>query len=322
MPRIDSAATKRSHEEGKKIMKLNSFAFSHRRRHAAWMTATPIAFILAAMTIQHEMRPAFAQGATGFVGPTSSQPLALSADGNVLAVVNPDNNSLSIFDVSSDPTLLAETGVGQEPNGVAVLPDGSYAYVANTVSGTVSVVALTYPYNVITEIPVGTEPYGIVGTPNGTKVYVANARSNDISVIDPTSNSVIRTIPTVGLEPRGLAVTNSGSGDDSVETLLVTQFLARPRAVGVVDGEDNSKLGLVTSIAVGTDTIQRTIAVKDLPDTGFRANGDAIARIPPGDPRCVVAGNPSCITGAYPNSLNNLGIRGNFAYVPSTADSP
>jgi YVTN family beta-propeller protein len=300
------------------LKRVNRFALSHRRPHAAGITAALVGLILAATASHHAMRPAFAQSATGFVGPTSSQPLALSADGNLLAAVNPDNNSVSIFDVSSDPTLLAETGVGQEPNGVAVLPDGSAAYVANTVSGTVSVVSLAAPYNVITEIPVGTEPYGIVVTPNGTKVYVANARSNDVSVIDPTSNSVSATIPNVGLEPRGLAITNSGGGDDSVETLLVTQFLARPRAVGVVDGEDNSKLGLVTSIAVGTDTIQRTIAVRDLPDTGFTANGDAIARIPPGDPQCA----DGCITGAYPNSLNNVGIRGTFAYIPSTADSP
>jgi YVTN family beta-propeller protein len=281
------------------------------------MRAAVVALVVPALTFHHAIRPALAQSAA-FVGATSSQPLALSADGNTLAAANPDNNSVSIFDVSGYPTLLAETSVGQEPNGVAVLPNGSAAYVANTVSGTVSVVALTAPYYVIAEIPVGTEPYGIVVTPNGTKVYVANARSNDISVIDPTSNNVIRTIPNVGQEPRGLAVTNSGYGDDSVETLLVTQFLARPRAVGVVDGEDNSKLGLVTSIAVGTDTIQRTIVLQSIADTGFTADGDAIARIPSGDPRCA----SGCVTGAYPNLLNNIGIRGNFAYVPSTGDSP
>ena len=43
-----------------------------------------------------------ANAATRFVGPTSSQPLALTADDGLLAVANPDNNSVTIFDVRSD----------------------------------------------------------------------------------------------------------------------------------------------------------------------------------------------------------------------------
>ena len=35
-----------------------------------------------------------------FSGPTSSQPLALSAGGELLAVVNPDNDSVTFFDVA------------------------------------------------------------------------------------------------------------------------------------------------------------------------------------------------------------------------------
>src|ERR671924_1080344 len=75
-----------------------------------------------------------------FAGPTSSQPLALTADGKSLLVVNPDNSSVSIFDVKHGKNrLLARVRVGVEPNSVAVLPGGELAYVANTVSGTVSV---------------------------------------------------------------------------------------------------------------------------------------------------------------------------------------
>ena len=42
--------------------------------------------------------------ATRFVGPTSSQPLALTADDELLAVANPDNNSVSMFDVRTTAT--------------------------------------------------------------------------------------------------------------------------------------------------------------------------------------------------------------------------
>src|SRR5262245_66673934 len=90
-------------------------------------------------------RPASVEAQSGlrFVGPTSSQPLAITADDAFLAAVNPDNNSVSFFDLRLDRNRrLAEVPVQTEPNGVALLHDGSKAYVANTVSGTVSVIPL------------------------------------------------------------------------------------------------------------------------------------------------------------------------------------
>src|SRR3954452_5227024 len=85
---------------------------------------------------------AAAQTLTRFTGPTSSQPLALSADDSLLLVANPDNNSVSLFDVRTGNTRLAEVPVGREPNGVALSPDGFRAYVANTVDGTVTVLGI------------------------------------------------------------------------------------------------------------------------------------------------------------------------------------
>src|SRR5215471_19577776 len=71
--------------------------------------------------------PAAAQTvAVAFSGPTSSQPLAITAADEFLAVVNPDNNSVSFFDLRSDRNRkLAEVPVQTEPNGVAMMPDGS-----------------------------------------------------------------------------------------------------------------------------------------------------------------------------------------------------
>ena len=120
---------------------------------------------------------------TRFAGPISSQPLALSGDGAFLAAVNPDNNSVSIFDLRADRNRrLAIVPVQTEPNGVVLSPNGRRAYVANTVSGTVSVMDLNIPNGLIGKprkhIPVGIEPYGLVLSPNATKLYVANARSN------------------------------------------------------------------------------------------------------------------------------------------------
>jgi YVTN family beta-propeller protein len=261
--------------------------------------------------------------ATRFEGPTSSQPLALTADNAFMAVANPDNNSVSFFDLREDRNRrLAEVPVQSEPNGVAMLPDGSKAYAANTVSGTVSVIPLNIRNGFISKptknIEVGVEPYALALSPYGKRLYVANARSNTVSVIDTSVDQIIATI-NVGPEPRGIAITNDGDADDLDETVYVTQFLSLP-VPGKVDGEDDSKEGHVTVISAATNTVTGDIAIKPLKDTGFKALGDAIARIPPGaanDPA-----NFKFVTGAYPNQLNNITIKGQFAYLPNTGASP
>lgn len=260
---------------------------------------------------------------TRFAGPTSSQPLALTADGSFLVAANPDNNSVSFFDVRSDRNRkVAEVPVQVEPNGVAFMPDGRKAYAANTVSGTVSVIKTNIANGVISKptvhIRVGTEPYGLALTPDGKKLYVSNARSDSISVIDTLTDTVIKTIP-VAAEPRGIAISNDGDTDDNDEIVYVTHFLSFPQP-GKVDGQDDAKAGRVSVLSTATDAVIAIITVNPIADTGFKATGDAIARIPPGDP-----GDPANFkftTGAYPNQLNNIGIKGNFAYVPNTGASP
>jgi uncharacterized protein (TIGR03437 family) len=281
--------------------------------------------LLAVVTYIHR-NPATVRAAeeTRFAGPTSSQTLALNADGSVLASVNPDNNSISLFDTRPGTNQrFAVVQVGTEPNSVALNLDGTRAYVANTVSGTVSVVKIdrtTQDYSILATIPVGTEPYGLALTPAATKLYVANARSNSVSVIDTANLRVTKTITNVGFEPRGIAITNGGTGNDSVETVYVTQFLALPSAPDKVDGSDDAKNGRVTAISVASDTVTGEIVLNPVADTGFEAAGDALKRIAP--PAAPVAADFKFVTGAYPNQLNNIAIRGRFAFVPNTGASP
>src|SRR5262245_38141360 len=261
--------------------------------------------------------------AARFSGPTSSQPLALSADDAFLIAANPDNDSVTLFSVGSGVELrLEELKVGQEPNGVAMQPDRTRAYVANTVSGTVTVLAVNTaaPYlQKVTDIQVGTEPYGLALTPNGRKLYVTNARSNSISVINTATNQVLKTIQDVGFEPRGLAITNDGDDDDNDETVYVTQFLALPIS-GKPDGEDDSKAGQVSVVSTDTDSVIGTVTLQPIADTGFKALGDAINRVaPPANPQPA---DFKFVTGAYPNQLQNIAIKGDFAFVPSTGSSP
>jgi YVTN family beta-propeller protein len=284
-----------------------------------WKIAAGLALAVIMAWISWPLGDTSAAQASRFIGPTSSQPVALNAEGSLLAVANPDNDSVTLFDVGNDENRrLAEVRVGDEPNGVTVLPDGTRAYAANTVSGTISVIN-TANRQVIANIAVGTEPYGLALTPNGRKLYVTNARANSVSVINTANNQVIATITNVGFEPRGIAITNDGDADDNDETVYVTQFLSLPR-VNKLDGEDDSKVAFVTVLSTATDSAVGNVILNPITDTGFKAAGDAINRVaPPANPQPA---DFIFTTGAYPNQLNNIGIKGNFAYVPNTGASP
>lgn len=293
------------------------------RRFSQWLVFCLVPIITAFFVAGIRSSNVGAQEVLRFSGPTNSQTLALSADDNLLAVANPDNNSITLFDTrGGSNSWLAEVRVGDEPNGVAVAPDGTRVYAANTVSGTVSVIAvnrLTNTYDtVIATIPVGTEPYALALTPRGRKLYVANSRSNDVSVIDTATNQVVKTIAGVGFEPRGIAITNTG-GEDNQETVYVTQFLALP-VPGKLDGFDDAKTGRVTVISAATDTVVGEVALQPMADTGFNAAGDALKKIAP--PATITEADLKFPTGAYPNQLNNIAIRGRFAFVPNTGASP
>ena len=294
-------------------------------RGAARLTAVVVMLGLTLAGIILKQEIAIAQSAANrFAGPTSSQTLALDASGSILVVANPDNNTATLFEVQGDRNVrIQEAWTGLEPNGVAVMPDGTRAYVANSVTGNVAVMAITRTGRLSmryqSEIPVGTEPYGLALTPNGRKLYVTNTRSHTISVIDTATNRVVKTIAGAGIEPRGIAITNDNDADDDDETIYVTQFLALP-INGKLDGEDDSKSGLITVLDTKTDTITTTAELRPLRDTGFNAAGDAIRRIAP--PATVTEENLTNPTGAYPNQLNNIAIKGDFAYIPNTGASP
>jgi len=272
-----------------------------------------------------QQEPVIAQNSVArFAGPTSSQPIALDATGSIMVVVNPDTNSFSLFEVGADRNRkIIEQSTSEEPNGIAVSPDGNRIYVANTVAGTVSIFAVqrqrTLWLKRVGDILVGTEPYGLALTPNGRKLYVSNARSNSVSVIDTATNRVIKTVTDVGFEPRGIAITNDNDENDDDETVYVTQFLALPNGAKL-DGEDDSKSGRVTVLRTSDDTVVTAVELRPMRDTGFKAPGDAIARIAP--PAPITEEDLKFTTGAYPNQLNNIAVKGDFAYVPSTGASP
>jgi YVTN family beta-propeller protein len=153
----------------------------------------------------------FAAGAlSGFPvrTPQQSGPIALTRDGDLLGVVNPDTDSAT-FVTTATEVVRGEVAIGREPTGVAFTRDGSRALVTVGRDAEVAVVD-TATLAVTNRIPVGVEPFGVVVNFRGDRAYVSNLASGTVSVIDLASETVVATVP-VAPKPEGLAVTADSS---------------------------------------------------------------------------------------------------------------
>lgn len=267
---------------------------------------------------------------TDFDTPTHSSPIALDAARNLLWVVNPDDDSVSVIgNLSGTPSVLNKFFVGKEPQSIAldtnnVDPTNYRVYVANAADNGISIIHVTSSsvnsVTAVVETPLlvtGAEPWNIVASPDGSRVFVANSGQDTITVIRTDTRQIVGNVNlrnsacNVGdqnrhFQPRGLAVTQDNS------RLYVTRFLSFT-SDGGVQGDDEGKEGIVCQLNIPAavnqlPTIGGAISLAPQ-DTGFQAdvNGD---------------GTPETATLAYPNQLQSIVIRGNRAYLPNVAASP
>lgn len=180
--------------------------------------------------------------------PRQAQTLALDAAGRVLAVVNPDADSLSILDVEGRRLLreiplaprptpgATESGGRYEPRhaprGVDLSPDGRLAYVACQGSGRLLTVDVEAG-SVVQELPLGAEPVTALVHPGGGALYVALYQSGEVVRLPlvnglPDETSAIRRRTTD--RPFGLALDAAG------QRLYVMRFLLSP-GLDVLDAE-------------------------------------------------------------------------------------
>ena len=247
---------------------------------------------------------------------THSGPIAITSDDRFVWSVNPDNDSVSVFRVKDDANeKVAEIPVGKEPWCVAITPDDRKAYVTNMASGTVSVIN-TFEYKVVKTIRVGVEPFGCAVTPSGRRLFVANQSSETVSVINTRRDEVIDTIQHVGSKPHAIAI----SADS--HRVFVTQFLALKRGSDLrpltqSEGADDGREGRVTVINSSSHNVIGTVVLNPLANTGFLSDGNTLGREPLGNPPAF-----DNVTGAFPNLLESITIKGNVAYIPNTCSSP
>jgi YVTN family beta-propeller protein len=274
---------------------------------------------VAAPWISDRIGVSFAQGA-GAQNP-SSGPIAITSDDQFVWSVNPDANTVTAVRVAGDANqLVRNLRTGAEPQAVAISPDNQIIAVANAVSGTVSIYRApggnAAQANLLGNVTVGTEPFGVLFSPDGSKLYCANMSSNDVTVIRTSDFRVIKTIPNVGENPRGMTIANG--------KLYVTQWIARPRKndprpPAQLEGRDDGHEGAVTVISIANDTIVREVVLNPLDPAkvGFNSDGSTLDKIPPQN-----NGQFPTPTGCFPNELQSIVVKGNFAYVPAIGSSP
>jgi len=155
-----------------------------------------------------------------------SSPIALTRDGGLLGVVNPDSGSITLM--TTDPAaVLVEIPVGRDPSSLAFTPDGRNALVTSARDGTlvkIDVVA----QSVSGQLRVGLEPSGVLVGPEGRRAWVSNLASDSVTEVDLVSWRAVRHAR-VADEPVGLALTADA------HTLLVTHL--KGRLVSAVDTE-------------------------------------------------------------------------------------
>jgi YVTN family beta-propeller protein len=234
--------------------------------------------------------------------PSRSSAIALSDNKAWVAMVNPDDGTLSVFQ-TSDNTRTGVVPTGGQPSSVVIAPDNKTAFVANRADATVVRVTGidTSAPAVDATVQVGSEPTGIALSPTGSTLYVAEMAEGRVSTIS-TSTMEIGASAAVD-RPRALLVTNDLDNDVSDELVVVTQFYGEP--VPGKETKDDGRIGRVRLLGAADLSDQGTIALNPH-DAGF--------------PRGGVDGNPNILTSA--NQLSSVAFLQGRVYITSVSASP
>lgn len=233
---------------------------------------------------------------------SKSSTIALSDDRARVAMVNPDDGSLSVFQ-TSDNARLSKVATGGNPSSVVIAANNTTAFVSNRADGTVvRVVGIDGGTpSVDATVDVGAEPVALALSPSGKKLFVAEMAESRVSIIDTKTMELLESIDVD--RPRALTITNNLDTNDDDETLVVTQFFGVATPGG--EAKDTGRTGKVRLYSLADLSTYRSIELAPI-DSGFPAGG--------------VAGNPTVF--ASPNQLSAVAVANGRVFVTSTAASP
>jgi DNA-binding beta-propeller fold protein YncE/mono/diheme cytochrome c family protein len=229
--------------------------------------------------------------------PTMSTSLAVEdrAGGtDRLWIVNPDNDTVTVFNIEAD-ARLAEIDVGAGPRAVAVLPNGE-AWVTNKLAASISVID-SEGLAVVRSLPLpfASQPFGIAADPAGHFAYVALEALGRLLKIDTSNDTIVDSLD-VGPNPRHVSVSADGA------KVYVSRFITRP-----LPGESTANVG--TPASAGGEVVVVGAANFNVLDTIILRHGD--------EPDFENQGR------GVPNYLGAVAISpdGTSAWVPSKQDN-
>ena len=191
--------------------------------------------------------------------PAKSSSIAFSPDEQQLWSVNPDSDSITLFDVTgTNAAKIAEIPVGKLPRTVAASSDGRHVFITCQEANQVWVLnAATRTLN--RKIVAGHQPYGVAVSPVTGQAIVSNQGDDSVSIIGPGLN--IEKVLQVADAPRAVAITADG------RYAFVSHFITRG-AKGAVTRIDLSARGSTQLIALdenpGPDTPSSSAGVPNL----------------------------------------------------------
>ncbi len=182
--------------------------------------------------------------------------------------VNPDNNSVTAFDVVTR-ARYAEITVGTAPRSLAVAPDGRL-WVTNVETGTISIINTTTRAVAATvTLAYGSRPFGIVFDPAGTAAWLTLESTGRVLKLNPSTGAQLASIDAGG-PVRHLSI----SADSS--RVYASRFIT-PRVAG-----ENTATPMLTGaggqvVVIGTVAlaVERTILLNPstAADTSTSARG-------------------------------------------------
>jgi YVTN family beta-propeller protein len=272
-----------------------------------------------------------ASGPAARTTPTNGSAIAVSKDGRVAVAANRRADSIAILSLdlsASAPTAtraaeIAAPNAG-EPWSVVIGNDDDTAFVILRKAQQIWKISNLHQAAAKTaQGDVGSEPSGIAISPTGQRLYVANWSEGTVSVLDAADLSLKRTIDlngalaTSGLlgasiatrpglaHPVGIAVTNDGDGDDTDESIYVSEFFSQARTTTLSDDRafDQNRQGVIYRIDAATENVAQLITLSPVKDTGFRDSNHNS-------------------TGCFPNQLYQLTIDHGRLYAVAVCASP
>jgi YVTN family beta-propeller protein len=186
-----------------------------------------------------------------------------------LWVVNPDSDSVSVFDAASR-VRLAEIAVGATPRALARASDGRI-WVANQRGASLSVIdpaSLSVAATLM--LPRASQPQAIAVSPTGTRAFVTLGATGQLLRLDTVSLAQTGALA-LGPQPGGLAISGDGA------RVYVSRFVSAPlpgEATATV-APTPSTGGEVWVVDAAAMTLSRTIVLQhsDKPDAENQGRG-------------------------------------------------